>query len=258
MLWKVQETDVFLLGTVHVADRPLPISARVEEALHAVDTFAFEAIPGVNVDKKLTHFKTNDALSLHIPADLFEDVRQAWRGRDLPDEELERLKPASVVFRISAFDCDSRGFKRDLGIECGLHRRARDERKKEYFLESVNDGFVPYVNAPSSELERFLWQAVHAPEAGLQDTAALVNAWASDDIKAIAEVGARAHALMPTCYSAAIGGRNQTWLPKIDRFLRARKKVVIIVGALHMVGSQNLPSLLNGLGYECTWIGNGQ
>jgi uncharacterized protein YbaP (TraB family) len=256
MLWKLRGTDVYILGTVHRADRPLPLSPAATAALGAADTVAFEANFEFEVDRSLTHYKPTDALSKHIPADLFAATQAAWTERGFAIEDLERSKPASIVFQIADVDCKRRGFEHRLGVDQGVLEFAKRERKKLYFLESTSDGYVPFAKAPASEMEIFLRRTVADPEEGLRDTATLVNAWAADDLEALAGVGARSLRLMPICFGAAIAGRNKAWMKPLTRLILAKRKAVIVVGALHMVGPDNLAELLGRAGHECVWLGN--
>ena len=142
MLWNLRGTDVHILGTVHRADRPLPLSPAATAALGAADTVAFEANFEFEVDRSLTHYKPTDALSKHIPADLFAATQAAWTERGFAIEDLERSKPASIVFQIADVDCKRRGFEHRLGVDQGVLEFAKREKKKLYFLESTSDGYA--------------------------------------------------------------------------------------------------------------------
>jgi uncharacterized protein len=256
MFWNVRGSDVFLLGSVHVANRPLALSPRLLAALDAAEIFGFEANFDLAVDRALTHLRPNDRLSERIPADLFAEARDSWIAHGFPEADLEHLRPATVGFQISNHDKAANGYTNSLGIDQPLLVRARREKRTMYFLESKNDGYAPFANAPPDEAEFFLGKTIREPDSGLQDTAKLVDAWENDDIDTIGQIGARALADMPVSFTAAIAGRNKKWLSRLVRLVKSKKRAVVIVGALHMTGHDNLPELLKRAGHECIWLGN--
>ena len=54
----------------------------------------------------------------------------------------------------------------------------------------------------------------------------------------------------PEVYESLLSGRNQNWLPVVESMFADADTEFVLVGAAHLVGSEGLVSLLQGLGYE--------
>ncbi len=47
-----------------------------------------------------------------------------------------------------------------------------------------------------------------------------------------------------------LGARNQSWIPKIEGYLRSGKVYFVVAGAAHMGGPDGVLALLKGRGYK--------
>jgi uncharacterized protein YbaP (TraB family) len=222
------------------------------QALDEADVFAFEANFDVQPNLAFSRYGTGDSLSQNIPAPLFADTKRLWMELGLEDRELECCKPWWVAFHLMNVAMARRGFTGEQGIDRKVLNFAKDKNKKVFFLESVSAGLEPFANAPREEHQVFLSRVAQHTEEGLEEVASLVTAWESRNPSSLTPVVERALHLMPMAYSAALAGRNRTWIRHLIRLARSGKNVVAVVGALHLVGTDSIPSLLATAGHTCS------
>ena len=160
MLWRVEDTSLHILGSVHVSNRPLVFSEQITRALNEVEVLAFETNFDVRPNLAAVRYKTNDSLSRNISASLFEDTKHMWAELDLDDRELERLKPWWVAFRLMNAAMSNRGFTNEQGVDRRVLNFGKDGHKTLFFLESVDTGLKPFANAPRQEHDVFLSRVV--------------------------------------------------------------------------------------------------
>jgi uncharacterized protein YbaP (TraB family) len=77
MLWEVAGTNLQLLGTIHVSDRPLELHDRMIEAMRSAVTFVFEQNLDHQPDTPL-RFSSGVGLSTHIPQTLYAETVRVW------------------------------------------------------------------------------------------------------------------------------------------------------------------------------------
>ena len=252
MLWHVDNTTLWILGSVHASDRPLLISGQTTQALDSADVLAFESNFDVVPNLAPARYESGTTLSMNIHDLLFADTQRLWREFFLNEEELEGFRPWWVAFRLMNAAMSKRGFVREQGIDQRVLNFGKKNNKALFFLEPIDAGLAAFANAPLQEQEVFLSRAALHTEEGLQEVAFLVAAWESGNPENLTPVVERALRLMPVAYAAALAGRNRAWLRHLLRLIRSRKVVVVVVGMLHMVGPDNIPSVLAAAGFKCS------
>ena len=254
MLWHVDNTTLWILGSVHVSDRPLLISGQTTHALDNAEVLAFEANLEVAPNLAPARYEIETTLSKNIPAHLFDDTQRLWKELCLNEEELEGLRPWWVAFRLTNAAMLNRGFIPEQGIDQRVLKLGKRDNKRLFFLESIDAGLSAFANAPLHEQKVFLSRAAQHTEEGLQEVASLVAGWESGNPDNLLPIVERALCLMPITYTAALAGRNSAWLRHLLRFIRSRKNAVAVVGMLHMVGPKNIPSVLATQGFKCSLV----
>lgn len=254
MLWHVDNTTLWILGSVHVSDRPLLISGQTTRVLENADVLAFEANFDVGPNLAPARYQINTALSKNIPDLLFADTQRLWRELCLNEEELECFRPWWVAFRLMNAALSKRGFVSEQGIDRRVLNLGKQMNKTLFFLEPIDAGLLAFAKAPLQEQEVFLSRVAQHTEEGLQEAASLVSGWESGNPDNLLPVVEGALRRMPIAFSAALAGRNKAWLRHLLRLDRSRKNAVVVVGVLHMVCPDNIPSILAAAGLKCSLV----
>jgi uncharacterized protein YbaP (TraB family) len=84
------------------------------------------------------------------------------------------------------------------------------------------------------------------------ETDQMLAAWRTGNTTQLAAQLSDAYRQFPELYRALVSERNQHWLPQIKRYLGADHNVLIVVGALHVVGKGGLLELLRSDGIVAT------
>jgi len=79
---------------------------------------------------------------------------------------------------------------------------------------------------------------------------AIVQAWASGDMKALDSILLQNLKEYPEVYQRLILDRNRAWLPKIESYLAQRENYLVVVGAGHMAGKDGVIEMLKAKGYS--------
>lgn len=244
MLWNIEGTRLQILGSIHVSDRPLVLSDPTIQALHNADAIVFEANFAVPPDLGFTRYAAGHALREDIPVPLLECTKRLWVEYGFEDGELERLKPWWVALLLTNAAMAREGFAGAEGIDSKVFHFAQTHGKQALFLESVEAGLGAFAQAPQNEQQVFLSRIVQHTQEELDELASLVNAWQSANPDNLLPAVDRVLRLMPQTYAAALAGRNRAWMPQLLRLAQSGKNAVAVVGAMHMVGPDSIPSLL--------------
>jgi len=77
----------------------------------------------------------------------------------------------------------------------------------------------------------------------------LIAAWRMGDIAYLEENLLADIANYPELYESIVADRNRNWANTIDKLLGDDEDYLVIVGALHLIGEDGVPQLLESRGY---------
>ena len=259
-LWRVKgdHAEIYLFGTLHALPPNLAWRTPAYDAAYAeASTVWFEAsMDGADP-------KTMQAMLLRYGMDpgrrlsqkLAPDaLAQLERQADL--RRIDHLRPWAAALMLSMQPMLSRGAKLESGADATMTRAARGEAKTIRTFETVEDQVRVFASLPEGAEVRYLTEVIreHAPRAVRPAEASaesLEQAWMDGDLARLgpALVGGM-KADNPSLYDALLKRRNLAWADQIAGELKGAAGVELVnVGALHMVGDDGLPALLQARGF---------
>jgi uncharacterized protein len=253
MLWRVANSNLCLLGSIHLSNEPVQLSETSRRLVDECHTLAFEANMA-GLPPGLGDYKNDRELRAVVSDDLWNATRDRWLALGQDELKLNRHEPWWAGIRVGALIFESRGLCHKFGVEAVLSARAKELNKPTFYLEQQAAGFKGLSAVPLEEQVRFLSRAVYDAEEGYADVVRLHDAWIANrptDMEFMYEKGMR---LTPGVFTAMIPARNKAWLSHLLRFARGGRKVVAVVGALHMLGPEGLPLLLEQKGFPCEHV----
>ena len=76
----------------------------------------------------------------------------------------------------------------------------------------------------------------------------MILAWRSGDIDYLEQTLLEDVSGYPELYDTIVANRNRLWVDTIDELLQQGEDYLVVVGALHLVGEDGLPQLLEQRG----------
>ncbi|MEM9058157.1 MAG: TraB/GumN family protein [Pseudomonadota bacterium] len=259
-LWVLERDNsaTYFLGSVHALradDYPLPeaLTAAYENA----DTLTME-LPVNDLDpvamaattRRLGFLPAGDSLRDWLtPGDYASAAAKgAALGIDLA--RFDALEPWLAALTILNVQMMQTGFTPDAGIEAHFGALARGDGKAVEGLETLEEQLGIFDSLSHAEQVRLLLNTlddVSDLDAGMQT---LVDAWRSGDEAALeAELTAGFEGL-PGMYQALVVDRNLRWLEPIEALAGTPGSHLVIVGAMHLIGSDSVIALLRDRGYR--------
>ena len=77
----------------------------------------------------------------------------------------------------------------------------------------------------------------------------LAGAWRDGELETLTEKLLADFAGFPGLYDSLVVDRNRRWIAPLEQYLRERRRYLVVVGALHLVGPDNVVTLLEQRGY---------
>lgn len=258
-MWRVAgDTNVvYLLGSIHLLrerDHPLP---RVIDDVYADAEVVIMELDMDDLDPAATQASFNRAgvltdggtLKDLMGDELFAQAEEAAAAIDIPLELLAQSEPWLAAMTVELMMLYRIGFNPALGVEMTLSQRAIADGKPVEGLETVDEQLAFLDGLPLEAQREMLLQTLLQGAALSESVDDLVSAWRHGDTATL-EAGlldsmGEQEALM----AALVTERNRRWAKTIATWLDDDRDYLVVVGALHLIGDDGVPALLEEAGY---------
>lgn len=144
------------------------------------------------------------------------------------------------------------GYVAEAGIEQLVQSRAAEDGKDTLGFETLDEQLA-LLDAMDPRAQReFLLKSLSDIERVQHAVVRLVDAWRGGDVETLARELDSEFSGAPDLYDALILRRNLRWVERIEALLDDNRDYLVVVGALHLVGSDGLPRLLAARGARIT------
>jgi uncharacterized protein len=263
-LWSVEDAQaagkVLLLGSVHLLraqDQPLP--AAVQAAYREADRVVLELDPA-----DLGPAATQAALAeigFMSPGMSVREVLSAeeWERAEtlagdagLSLEPVTMFEPWFATIVLYAGALAAAGYDPALGVDQQIADWAARDGKPAAGLETLDEQLRLFKGLGAG-VQRELFLKTLEELATLEaETAALVARWRAGELEALAAYLEEDFRGYEDLRARIVTDRNRAWTAAIEPMLADGDTILVVVGALHLVGPEGLPALLTSRGYRVT------
>ncbi len=256
-LWRVSagERTVWLFGSVHLLpEGGFAVDGTLADALEDADRVCME----IDTDAADEAMQATVTLGRAVDPegrDLFEllgseadRVRDAAENAGVPIEALAMFEPWFAGITVSVMALQSHGYDVQHGVEQVIQAEARKAGKSGCGLETL-DGQLGMLDSLSPELQaEILLQAIE--DAAEVDTQVepMIAAWRAGDEAGLERSLEDDFRDYPELAETLIYQRNERWADQVKAMMDGDEDVLLVVGAMHLVGERGLPALLEARG----------
>jgi uncharacterized protein YbaP (TraB family) len=180
----------------------------------------------------------------------FAKVEQEGNRLGLPIEALQQLEPWLVAMTLAQLQYMKLGFDPEHGVEKQLQRKAQADHKEITGLETLDEQLGLLANMSLDDQAKFLDLTLEEMHEMEGETDTLLSAWRAGNAQKLASMLSDEYKVAPVLYRTLVADRNKRWMPQIEKLLKGDKDYLIVVGALHLVGTGGLLELTKARGYE--------
>lgn len=258
-MWRVagQTNSVYLLGSIHMLrrqDHPLPHA--IDEAYEDAELVVME-LDMDDLDPAYTQAAFNragvmtDGTTLRelMGDDLFAQAEEAAAAIDIPLELLAQSEPWLAAMTVELMMLYRIGFDPALGVEMTISNRAIADGKPIEGLETVDEQLAFLDGLPLEAQREMLLQTLHQGAALSETVDELIAAWRCGDTAALEDGLLDTMHEQETLMAALVTDRNRRWAETIAGWLDDDRDYLVVVGALHLIGEDGVPALLDEAGF---------
>lgn len=266
LLWTLEGGDsrVHLLGSIHVLRaEDYPLAPEVEDAFAAAGQVVFELDPEEALSPaagmaltRAAQASPDQALPGLLEAEEYAALRRLAAAKGVPDPVVSGFQPWFVSLALALGAASQAGLEAGQGVDMVLMRRALEAGKATGGLERGQDQIRALSGAPLEEQLLSLRRMIAAPGRLREDTLHLHALWREGDGAGLLAAIEDELAEQPETYRRINVERNAAWLPQIEALaLGDGDEVLVVVGALHLLGEDGLVEGLRARGWRVARVG---
>lgn len=263
LLWKVSgnHSSVYLLGSMHLltsADYPLApaVDNAFTDSARLVFEIAPEGLDQARLGQLMVHTATRTdgkTLQQTLPPATWNALREYAEAHSLPVAALQNYKPWFVALMVMMGESARMGMDPALGLDQHFMARAAAAGKPTTGLETAEEQIALFDGmGPKAQLQ-FLQETLGDVPRFKTQMEDLLTAWRNGDEQALLRIGMdEMQAAYPELHQSINVARNRAWLTPIETMLhdKGRRNVLVVVGALHLLGDDGLVRMLQRKGYR--------
>jgi uncharacterized protein YbaP (TraB family) len=258
-LWRIagETNSIYLLGSIHLLreqDHPLP--GVIDTAYDDADVIVME-IDMDDADPVYTQAAFNragvrqDETTLRdlMGEEAFGAASEAAAAINIPLDLLAKSEPWLAAITVELMLLYRIGFDPALGVEMTMTQRAAADGKPIEGLETIDEQLAFLDGLPLDAQREMLLQVLSEGAAMSESIDDLIEAWHHGDTATLEDALLDSTAGLDALNEVLVNSRNRRWVETISTWLEDERDYLIVVGALHLVGEQGVPALLEKRGF---------
>lgn len=251
------KNKIYLAGTIHMLRaQDFPQPAEFDAAYSASQKIFFET----DLQKaKEPEFGQRFAQAMMLPnngtlkdvldADTWAALQAFSAKSQYPLSQTMMFNPAMTSILISM--TEAKKFGAGDGIDAYYDKVARADNKTIGELESADDVIAYMKLFTQEDPNKVINSTLKDAENSQSYFESMIASWKTGDLDALdKEMGQKMKADTPNAYQALVVDRNKKWLPQIEQMFKTPEVEMVLVGALHLSGSEGLLAQLKESGYQ--------
>ena len=249
--------EIVLLGSMHLLradDYPLPAAIagfvdRAETIVMEVDFDDVDLVAQQRLILEKALLPQGTELAQVIGAELYGVLEQDAADAGIDLKLLTRFEPWFLALSMLEVGMRKLGFESERGIEQYVLGLSRGDGKEILGLETI-EFQIGIFDAMTPELQReFLAQTLTELDEAETTMNAMTDAWSAGELETLSDELLGSFDEFPGLYDTLVTERNEKWAGSLEGMLNDGKRYLVVVGALHLVGTDSVIDLMTARGH---------
>lgn len=248
---------IWLLGSIHVGTESMyPLPENIANAWKQSDQLILETdiSDTDNSWMQLAILPDNSSLPQKLSVEEYQRLNQISQTLHISIKQLERFQPWFIALMLQQEAIRQSGYKASLGIDHHFQTQAIENNKPTYYLETPKQQIEFLANMGNIQSD-FLDATLNQIDEIDTELPTLVKAWEAGDNKTIErllEDDETSKSLKDYLQNTLLTQRNHNWVEQLMKL--EPNNNFMVVGAMHLYGTEGLLRLLKQNGYQMTHL----
>ncbi|MBU2895737.1 TraB/GumN family protein [Vibrio hepatarius] len=256
LFWQVEKGNFryIIFGSVHVGDKSMyPLPKAIIEALSSSSGLIVEA--DIRKMQDVIYPKMTVATKHVLDTKQQETLRGLASLFNIDANQLLESPPWATALTLQMKQFEYLGYQASHGIDTHLMYKATAQNTPIFSLESLQFQ-IDLLTGQKDSGKELLLSALDEFDRSEDLTKCLIASWKAGDLQKLNQFS-KLTEMSPELENAFISQRNLNWaekLAKTDWSKKSKASYLVVVGTLHLIGENNLLTLLKAKGFKVTQI----
>ncbi len=255
-VWQVSKDNhsFYLVGTVHLlSESDFPLPSAFDTAFNASSHLIFEtdlaeltSPKGMNLLMSQNTYKPGQNLQQVLSKEVYQQLQAKATERQWPLTSIEQFKPAFAAIMLATLELQRLGAA-STGVDMHYLQLAQQQQKKHSGLETLDEHLAVMTAMNELDADNIISSTLKDLAQTETMLAQMKAAWRSGNSEELETLFLGDMKAFPEMYNIMLVNRNHAWMKTLEQL--DEPGVMVLVGALHMVGDDGLLTLLTERGY---------
>jgi uncharacterized protein len=259
-LWSLSDDDttIYIFGTIHILNKEVEwATPKVQNAFDGSDALVMELAPDQGEDAVMTPLVAKygmltggQTLQTILSEDEHASLAKLLAAMGAPGNALDTMQPWLAAIFLTVQGAATHGFLPDYGVEAVLEKNAVEKGMPIFGLETAEFQISILAGLSMENQRLFLSLTLEEMDQIEEVFIAMRDAWVTGDLEALDAIVNQDLDVMPGFAEAILYQRNRNWVGDLTELMDTPGQYFVAVGTGHLVGINNLISLLQKAGLE--------
>lgn len=262
-VWKIKGkgTEFYIGGSVHILrDQDYPLPKEFYEAYDHSDILTTELdMNEMNNSSNATKiqqalmFQDDRTLSGVLSKDVYNKLDSLSNALGLNLKLMDKFKPSMIVIALTFQSLQKLGVTTE-GVDTHFTVKAVNDNKSRLFLESFDEqlGFIKEMGEGNEN--EFVLYSIEDIENNEEVFTDLLETWKKGQQDLLNDQLLEFKSNYPDVYNTLVVKRNNNWMMSLEKYMETPEIEFVVVGAMHLVGSDGILAQLKKKGYNVSQL----
>lgn len=262
-VWKIEgKGSVFYVGgSIHILrDKDYPLPKEFDEAYNASDIVTTELDMqemnkpenGMKMQKALM-YQDEKTLSSVLSEDVYHKLDSVAQSMGMNIKMMDKFKPSMAIIALTFQSLQKLGVSSE-GVDAYFTQKAQNDGKPMLFLETFDEqlGFIESMGKGNED--EFVLYSIEDMENNEAEFMQVIEDWKTGKQEVLLGQLNDFRLNYPDVYKTLLLERNNSWMLQLEKYLETPEVEFVVVGAMHLIGTDGLLPQLEKKGYAVSQL----
>jgi len=262
-VWKIEGNgnEFYVGGSIHILrDQDYPLPKAFDEAYNSADIITTELdmqemnTPenGMKMQQALM-YQDEKTLSTVLSEPVYHKLDSVAKTLGMNLKMMDKFKPSMAIIALTFQSLQKLGVTSE-GVDAHYTKQAQKDEKPMLFLETFDEQLAFIESMGKGNEDEFVLYSIEDMKNNEAEFVHLIEDWKTGKQELMLKQLNDFQLNYPDIYKTLLVERNNNWMSRLEDYLKTPEVEFVIVGAMHLMGSEGVLNLLKEKGYTVSQL----
>jgi len=262
-VWKIEGNgnEFYVGGSIHILrDQDYPLPKAFDEAYNSADIITTELDMqemnnpenGMKMQQALM-YQDEKTLSTVLSETVYHKLDSVAKTLGVNLKMMDKFKPSMAIIALTFQSLQKLGVTSE-GVDAHFTKQAQKDEKPMLFLETFDEQLAFIESMGKGNEDEFVLYSIEDMKNNEAEFVHLIEDWKTGKQELMLKQLNDFQLNYPDIYKTLLVERNNNWMSRLEDYLKTPEVEFVIVGAMHLMGSEGVLNLLKEKGYTVSQL----